>query len=183
MQHIEVEHRSLVTEEKYRWLLDFLGKNAKDLGENNKHAFHFIFPDKLLNVVDLESKDKAKIALKLGKIGKGSAFGETELSIERSEFEKAVSLFKDLGFAEIIESRQQRRDYEYAGVELAVKYSAEWGYHVELEIVVEGQANIAPAEEKIKVVADELGLALMTQEELTALVKKIESERLGGSTQ
>ena len=175
MKNIELEHRSLVTEEKYRELLEVLAKDGKELGENNKHTFHFIFPDKLLNVLDLESKGQAKIALKLGKIGQGAAFEEIEIPIDQKDFEKTVKLFKSLGFSEIIESFQTRHDFEYKGVEFAVKHSAEWGYHVELEVILSERSELEEAEQKIRAVADELGLKIMTEEELTALVNKIES--------
>lgn len=175
MNQIELEHRALVTEKKYRELLAFLAEHGKDLRENNKHTFHFIFPDKLLNVIDLESKGQAKIALKLGKIGQGAAFEEIEVPIEQKDFEKTARLFKALGHSEIIESHQTRHDFEYKGVELAVKHSEEWGYHVELEMLLSNRAEVDAAEQKIKAVADELGLKIMTEEELTALVNKIES--------
>ncbi len=151
--------------------------------ENDKHTFHFIFPDKLLNVVDLLSKKKARIALKLGKIGQGSSFGEIEISIDQSEFEKSVQLFKSLGLNEVIESNQKRHDYEYRGVELAVKHSKEWGYHVELEILLPDSSGQAEAEQKIRTIADELGLKIMTEEELQTLTHKIESEHRTKNTQ
>jgi predicted adenylyl cyclase CyaB len=176
MQNTEIEFRSIVSEDKYRALLEFLSTNANDLGENDKHTYHFIFPDKLLNVIDQTSKGTAKIALKLGKIGEGSAFGEIEVTIDQKEFEKTVHLFKSLGFGEIIESFQTRHDFEYKGVELAVKHSEQWGYHVELEIVLPQGADTAEAEQKIRDVAKELDIQLMTEEELKALVDKIESE-------
>jgi predicted adenylyl cyclase CyaB len=176
MQNIELEHRSLISEDKYCELLTFLGKNAKDLGENDKHTFHFIFPDKLLNIVDLVSKKQSKIALKLGKIGQGSNFGEIEVPIDPKDFEQTVLLFKSLGFTEVIESNQKRHDYEYKGVELAIKYSKEWQYHVELEILLQDETGIPEAEKKIYAVAQELGIQIMTQEELQQITHKIESE-------
>lgn len=175
MKNIELEYRSLVSEEKYRSLLDFLAKNARDLGENNKHTFHFIFPDKLLNVIDLKSKRQARIALKLGKIGQGSGFEEIEVPIDPKDFEKSVHLFKAIGFNEVIESFQTRHDYEYKGVELAVKHSEEWGYHVELEILLPDRSGLVAAEQKIRAVAQELGLTLMTEGELATFTGEIEA--------
>ncbi|HUD02601.1 MAG TPA: CYTH domain-containing protein [Candidatus Paceibacterota bacterium] len=176
MNNIELEYRSLITEEKYRKLLEFLNQNAKDLGENNKHVFHFIFPDKLLNVINLESKKQAKLALKLGKIGKGSNFEEIEIPIEQKDFEKSVQFFKSLGFTEVIESFQTRHDYEYKGVEFAVKHSGEWGYHVELEILLPDRSGLVEAEQKIRHVAEELDLKIMTEEELAAFTANIETQ-------
>ncbi len=175
MKNIELEHRSIVTKEKHDELLEFLAAHGTDLGANNKHVFHFIFPDKLLNVIDLESKGQAKLALKLGKIGQGVAFEEVEVPIEQKDFANAVQLFKSIGFNEIIESRQTRHDYEYKGVEFAVKCSEEWGYHVELEILVSERSELPEAEAAIRDVAAELGLKIMTEDELTALVNDIES--------
>ncbi len=178
MHNIEVEHRSLISEAKYHELLTFLSAQGKDLGENNKRVYHFIFPDRLLNVINQESKQNAKVALKLGKIGKDSSFGEIEINIDQKDFEKTKELFKALNIpdAQLMDSRQARHDFEYKGVEIAVKNSDSWGYHVELEVIVSDASEIPEAEKKISDIAQELELRIMTQEELQAFTAKTEAE-------
>jgi adenylate cyclase class IV len=91
--------------------------------------------------------------------------------------EKTVGLFKALNVAdEIQESFQTRRNFIYKRVELAVKYSNTWDYHVELEQVVSDESEKETAEQAIRDVADELGLSLMTEKELQEFTEKKNAE-------
>lgn len=176
MANIELEYRALLTKNEYKHLLDFLNNYTKDLGEDDKNVFFFILPDKLLKVVDNVSKKSAKLVLKLNKIGVGSDFEEIEIPINPQEVSKAVEMFKILGFNEIQESFQKRHNYLYKGVELALKYSNNWGYHVELEILLDNKAqiNIGNARNRIFKVAKNLDLKLMTDNELKVFTSKID---------
>ena len=94
-------------------------------------------PDKLLKVVDNISKNNAKIVLKLNKIGKGSDFEEIEIPIGREQINDFVKILNALGFTDnIMHSFQKRQNYVYKGVEVALKHSEVWGYHLELEIMI-----------------------------------------------
>ncbi len=173
MQNIELEYRALVSKDEHATLLEFLRVRGKDLGEDDKNVFFFILPDKLLKVVDNKSKNTAKIVLKLNKIGFGSDFEEIEISIDPSDVEKSVGVFKALNFIEVQESFQKRHNFEYKGVEIAVKYSDEWGYHVELEILLSDRSRMSEAEKQIHAVAEELALKIMSDEELREFTAKI----------
>ena len=177
MKNIEIEFRSKISKEKYDWLHEFLGKNAKDLGEDNKDTKFYILPDMLFKVVDEKSKDKAKVVLKTSRIGDGSDFDEIEITIIPEEFEKAIELFDHLNLpGKAMQAWQERHNYLYKGVELAVKYSEYWEHHVELEIVVNDMSQKATAEEKIRDVAKELDIELMTDEEIKAFTQTVESK-------
>jgi predicted adenylyl cyclase CyaB len=175
MSNIELEYRALLTKEQYSSLLNKLNKSAKDLGEDDKNVYFFIFPDKLLKVVNNVSKNTAKIVLKLNKIGLGSDFEEIEIPIEPKNVEKSVHMFKSIGFNEVQESFQKRHNYLYKSVELAIKYSDNWGYHIELEILLDNKNKIEKANKKIFAVASELGLKILTDQELKDFTKKIDS--------
>lgn len=179
-KQIEVEFRSMFDLKKYKKIKNFLEKYAQDLGEDDKDVYFFILPDKLLKVVNEVSKKTAKIVLKLNKIGKGSDFEEIEIPINPQDIEKAVKLFKLLGFSEIQNSFQKRHNYNYKGVDLALKYSEVWGYHLELEMVVNSIKEKKKAEEKIKKVAQELGVKLMTDEELRDFTSRVDQEYRNG---
>jgi len=120
---IEIEYRSIFDEDTYSRLKVFLDAKAKNLGEDDKDVFFFIFPDKLLKVVDNMSKKTAKIVLKLNKIGRGNDFEEIEIPIQQEDVKKAIRVFTVLGFIELQNSFQKRQNYLYKGVELALKYS------------------------------------------------------------
>jgi len=174
--NIEIEFRSRFGVKKYKALKRFLSVNAKDLGEDDKDVYFFLFPDKLLKVVNNISKKTAKIVLKLTKIGKGSDFEEIEVPISQGDFEKTSKIFTALHLCDNMHSFQRRHNYLYKGVEIALKWSELWGYHLELEIVVDNKNKKQSAEKKISSVAEELGVKIMTERELREFTKKKEKE-------
>lgn len=175
-KQIEVELRSMFDQKKYQELLEFLGKNAKDLGVDDKNVHFFILPDKLVKVVNNVSKGNAKIVLKLTKIGKGSGFEEIEIPINPKYINKAVNFFHGIGFNEVQQSFQKRHNYLYKNVELALKYSDTWGYHLELEKLVTEQYDVLVAEQAIRTVATEFDVHILTDEELTEFTDKKDKE-------
>jgi adenylate cyclase class IV len=167
MKTIEIEFRARFGKKKYESLKRFLGARAKDLGEDDKDVHFFMFPDKLVKVVDNVSRKSAKIVLKLNKIGRGSDFEEIEIPVPRKDFGKAGRMFLGMfGAKNHMRSFQKRRNYLYKGVELALKWSKVWGYHLELEMVVDNIRKKAIAEKKIRTVAEELDVILMADGEL-----------------
>ena len=174
---IEIEFRSMFDRKKYDDLKKFLDKNTQDLGEDDKDVYFFIMADKLLKVVDNVSQKNAKLVLKLSKIGKGSDFEEIEIPINQTEVKKAVKMFKALSLTDnIMHSFQKRHNYLYKGVELALKNSDIWKHHLELEIMINNQKKKAAAEKQIREVATELGVQLMTDQELAEFTKKAEKK-------
>ncbi|OIP76883.1 hypothetical protein COW09_01890 [bacterium (Candidatus Moisslbacteria) CG12_big_fil_rev_8_21_14_0_65_36_11] len=175
-KNIEIEFRSRFDLAKYKELKEFLDANAEDRGEDDKDVYFFLFPNKLLKVVNNVSKNNAKIVLKLNKIGKGSDFEEIEVPITQKHFERAVKMFIALKIGDHMHSFQKRHNYLYKGVELALKWSEIWGYHLELEIVVTDQNQKAAAESKIFAVTKDLGIKIMTDEELKEFTEKAEAD-------
>lgn len=174
---IEIEFRSMFGRKKYDDLKKFLDKNAQDLGEDDKDVHFFIMADKLLKVVDNVSQKNAKLVLKLSKIGKGSDFEEIEIPISQIEVRRAVKMFKALGLTDnIMHSFQKRHNYLYKGVELALKYSDVWKHHLELEVMIDSRKKKAVAEKRIQEVADELGVRLMTDQELVEFTRRAEKK-------
>lgn len=177
LKTIEIEYRSIFDKKEHERLKKFLDENAKYLGPDDKDVHFFIFPDKLLKVTNNISKKNAKISLKLNRIGKGSAFEEIEFPIPQGEVDRAAKMFTKLEVADsIMHSFQKRNNYLYKGVELALKFSPEWQHHLELEIVVDDEGQRQEAEDKIREVAKELGVHIMTEEELSEFVKRVEEE-------
>ncbi len=175
-KNIEIEHRTRFDEEKYNELQKFLDASAKDLGQDDKDVYFFLFPDKLVKTVNNVSKKTAKIALKLNKIGKGSDFEEIEIPIHQEDFNNATKLFITLEMGEYMHSYQKRHNYLYKDVELALKWSGDWGYHLELEVVVNDVTKKEDAEKKIFAIADELGVKIMTDQELLEFTQAAEAE-------
>ena len=61
-------------------------------------------------------------------------------------------------------------------MEIALKWSKTWGYHIELEILVAQSNKKEEAEKQIKQVAKELGIKLMTDAELAEFTKKADED-------
>jgi len=175
-KNIEIEFRARFNQEKYKKLKKFLDTKVKDLREDDKDVYFFLFPDKLLKAVNETSKKRAKIVLKLNKIGKGSDFEEIEIPIEQKYFEEAVKIFKALKTGDFMHSFQKRHNYLYKGVELALKWSKIWGHHLELEVLIKNKNQKSAAEKKIFAVAKELNIKIMTDEELQKFTKKAEKD-------
>ena len=76
----------------------------------------------------------------------------------------------------MMESFQKRHNYLFKGVEIALKYSDVWQYHLELEILINDEDKKIVAEKRIYEVADELGVRIMTDEELKEFTKKAEEK-------
>jgi len=176
-KNIEIEFRSLFDKKKHDGLISFLSRNGEDLGQDDKDVYFFIMPTRLLKVVDNISFNSAKIVLKLNKIGSGSNFKEIEIPIDRKEISRAVDFFKSLELTDnVMRSFQQRRNFNYKGVEIAVKYSDVWGYHAELEILIDSLEEKIAAENKINAIAKELNLKLMTDDELKKFTTRAEEK-------
>jgi len=174
-KQIEIELRSLLTKENYKRVKKLLEEKAVDLGEDNKDVYFFLLPNKIVKVVNNTSQKTAKIVIKLNRLGKGrSDFEEIEIPINPSDFEKAVKLFSALPFEQIQNSYQKRHNYRYQGVEIALKYSESWGYHMELEIMIDNLSKKEEAERKIRRVAQNIGVKILSEKELAKFAKEID---------
>ena len=174
-KQIEIELRSVFDEKKYNELKDFLDKSAQDLGEDDKDVYFFLLPDKITKVTHNVSKKTAKIVIKLNRIGRGSSdFEEIEIPINPADFDKAVKLFSALPFDQIQNSYQKRHNYLLEGVEIALKWTESWGYHMELEIVIDDKSKKEEVEDNIRKVAEKLDVQIMSEDELKGFTQKID---------
>lgn len=175
VKNIEVELRARFGKEKYDQVLKFLLQHAQDLGADDKRVWFFVMPDRLLKVTHNISKKNGKITLKLTKIGHGSSFEEIEFPIAEQDVEKAVQIFTGIGHDYLVEPTILRHDFQYKGVEIALKYSKTWGYHMELEILLNTKEGEQEAEQKIRDVASEIGVEIMSEQELLEFTQNIEA--------
>jgi len=170
----EVEQRAQFSKAQYDGLMRWLNKSAKDLGQDNRINYIWVFPNKFLKVVHATSQGKAKLAFKRGNLSTSRSFKEIEIEFDPKQFSDMVEIFKQLELpVKVYKPTQVRHNYLYKGVEIAMKRSKNWGYHAELEVMVDRVGLRAGAEKKIKAVADELGIKLMTNQEIAELRRKI----------
>lgn len=187
---IEIEMRARFDEAAHDRLVSRLEAEGEDLGCDDKLIHFYVLPDKLLKVTDNTAAGTAKITLKDSRIGQGSAFPETEIQIARQDVAAAVRVFNALGFGEARhEAFNRRHNFRFRGVEIAVKWSEAWGHHAEFEVLLGDQPTVAEreeAEERIRTVAQELGVPLMSEQELadfTAAFEAAERERKATAAQ
>lgn len=175
----EIEHRALLTEEAYKALSEKLAREATLLGSDDKEVSYYIFPDKLLKVVRNISKKTGKLSLKLNTLGAGSSFQEFEVPFPEESFAAMKNICNTISSPDqVIDGTQKRTNYEFKGIEIALKWSEDWGYHVEFEIMIPDLSGKEAADARIVEVAGTLSVPLMTEEEASAFLDKIKSAHL-----
>ena len=70
---------------------------------------------------------------------------------------------------------QFRDNYQYKGIDIAMKYTQSWGFHLELEKIIHDISEKEKAEEEIRAVAIELGSEIMSVEEVKIYTEKMDS--------
>jgi adenylate cyclase class IV len=176
----EIEHRAVLTEESYKALAEKLAREATLLGTDDKEVSYYIFPDKLLKVVQNTSKGTAKLSLKLTALGAGSSFQEFEVPFPEDSFEMMKSICENISTPDqIISGTQKRTNYEYKDVEIALKWSEDWGYHAEFEIMISDLSEKEGADVRIHEAAKTLSVPLMTEEEVAAFSAEVRAKKKG----
>lgn len=159
----KASHDQLITQ------LSSLG--AKDLGENNTESIFYLGGTFHLKVCKQTSKHTAKLALKQSEYGDEFS-QEYELPIsfdDAATAEKMMNIV--LSKLPKVPTAQTRHDFLLDGVEIAVKHSDDWGYHVELEKLVEKDDQIEAALTEIAKVAKSLQLVTLAKEEAKAHIE------------
>jgi len=178
---LEIEHRAQLTEEEFDALADKLRQRGVDLGPDNKHIWFYVLPDKLLKVVHNITHGDGKIVVKANRIGEGSAFPEVELSIAANDVPAAIEIFRVLGYGQYMhDAYNQRHNWRYGTVEIALKRSEAWGPHAEFEVVVAdgaSPAEIDEANDRVRTAAKDLGVRLMSEEELADFTRRFEAKQ------
>jgi adenylate cyclase class IV len=178
---LEVEFRAKMSASQFAAVEDRLRQVAEDLGPDDKQIWFYVLPDKLLKVVHDRSHDSGRIVVKSNKIGHGAVFPETEVRIPVEDIPAAIRIFDMLGFSDLMHQAANRRhNYRYRHVEIAMKWSEAWSHHAELEVLLPDGSSaeaIAAAESAIASVAADLGIRLMTDQQLVALVSEFEIKR------
>lgn len=176
---VEIEMRARYDKETHDRLTARLEREATDLGRDDKLIYFYVLPDKLLKVTDNTAAGSAKITLKHSKIGQGAAFPETEFPIAREDVAAAVTVLNALGFEpHMHQAYNQRHNYRFRGVEIAVKWSEAWGHHAEFEVLLDDTASDTAREEaviRVTTAAQELGVTLMSEQELADFTAAFES--------
>ncbi len=185
MAKIEVEHRGLLTEKKFKELNKFLKKNGKFLGE--KDRFSVIYSPRGAEIFDLErdlidlkiriTNKKSELVLKYGRFSGNDARREFLFPIDSKKFEEMTEFLKILGYYSGVLQATKTFLYLYKGVELALVKVPNWGCYFEAEIVVDSD-GVPVAEKKTAVVCRELELSVLSDKNFCKLLENL-NERPG----
>ena len=175
---IEVEQRGLLTQEEFTRVEAYLREHAEYLNEDHKYVEYFIYKDKLLKVIRNDSQKNAVLSLKLNALGNGALFDETECTLPIDQFPALQKIIRTITTPDqIITGTQKRENFILDGVEVALKWSEDWGHHFELECMIEDAKEESAALEKIKTVAHKLNVVVMSEEEVAEFAQKVRQAR------
>ncbi len=176
----EIEHRAVLTEEAYEALKGRLLSETTMIGEDDKEVLYYIYSDKLLKVVKNLSKNTAVLSLKLNVLGQGSLFQEIDIPFSMESFEDMERVCNEIALADqVISGTQKRTNFSYDDVEIALKWSEDWGYHVEFEIIITNKSLKESANQKIHTVAKHFNITLMTEEEVKTFLVNVQAKHKG----
>ncbi|MDX2776501.1 hypothetical protein PV379_03995 [Streptomyces caniscabiei] len=155
----EYEERAFLNEEQFLPIKEKLDSLAMHHEVDNKTSSFFVLPD--VNVSIASSPTKTVIKYKGGQLGLGNGFEEIEIPIEQSSLSDSIKLFSTLLKTEPQVSEQFRINYTLpSDIEIALKYTQTWGFHLEAEKTYEHTESLENVEQQAK-------------EDLDALAKKL----------
>ena len=184
-KNIEVEHRGLLTKEKFNTLRKFLEKEGKFIKE--KDRFSVIYSPRgkeTLRIhrspIDLRlriTNKKSELVLKYGKWSGSDARKEFSFPIDSAKFGEMTEFIKILGFYYGVLQATKTYVYMYKDIEFAIVQVPGFGYYFEAEILTE-KKSIQSANQKIMLILKELGLNVLNDKDFYKLLEDL-SDRPG----
>ncbi len=129
MQNIEVEIRSFLTEEQYKYFLEYFKQNSEFVNEDYQETYYF---DGSQDLRIQKNNFYAKIWLKSGKIHDEQR-EEVEIKFNKEDFIQAEKLFLSLGYKIQIKWFRTRNIFKWQDISVTIDYSKGYGYIIELE--------------------------------------------------
>lgn len=180
----EYEERAFLTDESFLRIKQILDEKSARKTIDNKQSFFFVLPD--VNVSIASSAKETKVKYKGGQLGKGNGFEEIEYTIDHHSLESATTLFTRLLKIKPQASFQFRINYVIDDLEVALKYTQMWGFHIEVECVYTASSTIEQQQRqqecytKLKGFADNLGFRYITDEEMAIFTEECKQEKNRG---
>lgn len=173
----EYEERAFLTEEDFLRVKDTLTKQSLSSSFDNKVSYFFVLPGQNLSIA--KGEKKCVIKYKHGAVGVGNGFSEHEIPIDDYCCLQAVDMFKLLLGVEPQISEQFRINYTLANdIEIALKYTLTWGFHLEIEKIYSHEKDRSSAKKEVEDVANQLKIHLITDAEMKTFRDHFDS---GGS--
>lgn len=170
----EYEERAFLEEADFLRVLEKLGSMATSKRSDNKVSFFFVVAGKNLSIA--QSPGKAVIKYKEGAVGIGNGFREHEIPIDVQHTDQIIELFGHLLGVQPQVSEQFRMNYILPdGIEIALKYTETWGFHMEIEKTYSSEDEREDAKKKISEAMSSLGIKPLSEEEITAFRKQFDA--------
>ncbi len=181
MSQVEVEHRGLLTKEKFRVFKSFLKKEGKFLSLDKR--FSIIYSqaknDKSKKLckspIDLKvrvTNRKGGLVLKHGKWSGNDARKEFLFPIELKKVDEMVEFLKILGYYHGVLQATHTHRYLYKGIEIALVDVPGWGYYFEAEIITD-QKSIKKANDKIRKECEKLNIEILNHKDFCKLLNSL----------
>lgn len=184
MAKIEVEHRGLLNEFKFKELMKHFLKRGKFLGKKKRFSVIYTSSEKSVREVkgdpiDLKlriANGEGELALKYGKWSGKDARKEFNFDLRADQFEEMIEVLKILGYTKIVLMANTKMDYLYKGIEFSLVEVPDWGYYFEAEIIAtEKTKDIAIA--KIDKETEKLGLKILEEEPFYDLLDELNNRK------
>lgn len=183
-RQFEYEERAFLSKADFSRVKDYLDRNSLDSEIDNKQSYFFVLSD--VNVSIAASSDNVKVKYKGGQLGRGNGFEEIEFAINRDSLDDSIKLFTSLLKKSPQESYQFRINYSLGnGINVALKYTETWGFHLEAERVYEADKDSIDSEraysaQQLDKLAELLGIIYITDDEMLEFKKRCEAGRARG---
>lgn len=174
----EYEERAFLSEDSFGKTKQYLDDNALSKQLDNKQSFFFVLPD--VNISIAASSTDVKVKYKGGQLGNGNGFEEKEFYIVPESLRDAIAMFSSLLEVSPQESYQFRINYKFDNqIEVALKYTQMWGFHLEVERVYATDATNLEQEKALSAellddFANNLGISYITNKEMSEFKKQCE---------
>lgn len=170
----EYEERAFLREEQFLRVKEKLDILSVKSEIDNKTSYFFVLPD--INVSIASSQTKTVIKYKGGQLGLGNGFEEIEIPIDNSSLDDSITLFTALLKTKPQVSEQFRINYVLPDdVEVALKYTQTWGFHLEAEKTYEHVEDLKDAKQQardaLSILAQELRVSYI-DDKLMAVSKE-----------
>lgn len=174
MNTYEYEERAFLTEADFYRVKEILENESVSYAPDNKTSHFFVLPGRNLSIT--QSNEKCVIKYKQGEIGISNGFVEHEIPINSESCEQVIHLFTDLLQVSPQKSEQFRINYILKnGVEVALKYTEVWGFHLEIEKTYSEPSDLPKAKKEILETAKLLQIQLITDPEMKAFRDNFDS--------
>ncbi len=178
---IEVELRGVLTDEEYESMRAYLAEHGEHMGGHEREMYLLRdYPgyakDFIDRSVDIRLRNTDGFCEIMLKQKIGDAREEISLALQDSDLTQAIKVVKALGCTSGIWMHRIKDIYRFEDIEWSLVICPNNIRYFEAEIEVSDESHIAEAKEKIRTVAERMGLTLLDDDGTRALIERLGRE-------